>query len=68
MRGGAFWLVCALVMREESGTCCISIRPSKTTGAFIAAPFNLGVKDQILVFACQKERVQTTAEVENVRA
>lgn len=27
-------LVCAWVMREESGTCCISIRPSKTVGIY----------------------------------
>lgn len=27
-------LVCALVMRKESGTCCISIKPSKTEGIY----------------------------------
>lgn len=29
----------------------------------MATPFNLRVKDQILVFACQKKWVQTTAEI-----
>lgn len=27
-------LVCAWLMREESGTCCISIRPSKKVGIY----------------------------------
>lgn len=30
----------------------------------MATPFNLRVKDQILVFACEKEKAQTTAEIE----
>lgn len=29
----------------------------------MATPFNLRVTDQILVFACQKKRAQTTAEI-----
>lgn len=34
----------------------------------MATPFNLRVKDQILVFACQKKWVQTTAEIKIYRA
>lgn len=57
---GPFPLVCASVMREESGTCCISIRPSKRSGHLWQRPLTSGWKDQILVFACQKW-VQTKA-------
>lgn len=34
----------------------------------MATPFNLRVKDQILVFACQKKSVQTTAEIKIFQA
>lgn len=34
----------------------------------MATPFNLRVKDQILVFACQKKWVQTTAEIKIFQA
>lgn len=34
----------------------------------MAMAFNLGVKDQILVFACQMQWVQTTAELQRFQS
>lgn len=61
-------LVCAWVMREKSGACCISIKPSKTMGIYGDGLWPQGERVDSCFCMSKRKRVQTTAGIKHFQA